>query len=100
MRKPIKAAELCSKCGAILKPEVETSFCDYCKQEIPKDPTGNRTEISVFWKDTDSNAESQEFCSLKCARTWLIEFPLNIERVSFMTMPYLHSMKDIHEFIG
>ena len=98
-RKPIKAAEVCSKCGAILKPEVETSFCDYSKQEIPKDPTGNRIEITVFWKD-NSDAQSQEFCSLKCARTWLIEFSWNIERVSFMTLPYLHTMKDIKEFIG
>jgi len=97
MRKVTKPKVVCEHCGSILKHEQYDAFCDYCQQKIKQDNSENQIEIIVFWK-SDSNARSQEFCSMKCARRWLLNFPWNKKRVNFINLPYA-TMNNIVEFL-
>lgn len=94
MRKVTKPAIVCDKCGSILSNEEYDSFCDYCKTKIPEE----RYEVGVFWKNHE-DATHLEFCSLKCARAWLLKFPLNKERVEFIVLPYIHEPCKIDELL-
>jgi len=101
MRKEVKPAKLCDKCGSRLKPAVEAYFCDYCQQKFTPNRSKSLVEVHTFWKnESGTNADQQEFCSMKCARQWLIEFPYNRERVEFITLPYIHDFDDLNEFLG
>lgn len=83
----------------MLEPEHTESFCDYCKQKVPEGV--EVVQISVFWKDkTGANAQNQEFCSLKHARQWLLEFPYNKERVDFIVLPYIRNVDELKEFLS
>jgi hypothetical protein len=98
MKKPIKSAIVCDKCGSILEPEHTESFCDYCKMKISD---GEAVELTVFWKErSGGDAQNQEFCSLNHARQWLLQFPYNKEQVDFVALPYIHNMEKLEEFIG
>ena len=101
MRKVVKGAKYCEKCGATLIPEVYKCFCDLCKEEISKENVKDKVfRITVFWKDFSSKSTHKEFCSYKCAREWLINFPLNMEMVLLISLPYLYSSESIKEFLG
>ena len=96
MRREIKPAIICEHCGTQLKPPKEARFCDYCKEKFPDDVD---IDVTVFWKNPESRATRQEFCSMTCAKKWLLEFPYNKERVSFITLPYIFDFKQLVEFI-
>lgn len=99
VRKPVKSAIVCEKCGTTLKCEETEAFCDYCKQKIPEGVDG--VQLTVFWKEeSGANAAHQEFCSYKDARQWLLEFPYNKERVSFIALPYIHDLAKLKDFLG
>ena len=95
MRKVTKSAIVCGKCGSVLTNEEYDNFCDYCKNKVEE----VRTEITVFWKDSDNHTTRREFCSLKCARTWLLKFPYNKEKVDFITLPYIFEASQIDELL-
>ena len=98
MRKTVKPAIVCDKCGSSLKEELTESFCDYCQKKITD---GEGVDITVFWKgESGDNAKHQEFCSLKDARQWLLEFPYNKDRVEFIALPYIHDMNTLKDFLG
>ena len=95
MRKEIKPAKVCDKCGSRLKAAVEVAFCDYCKEKILGD---RKFEVTVFWKNGGSvDTQRQEFCSMKHTRQWLIEFPYNREKVEFISLPYIENYKELDE---
>jgi len=98
MRKPIKPAVICEHCGTTLTPREEACFCDNCKNKIPEDIS---LHISVFWKgDDDLNYTTrQEFCSMKCVRDWLLNFPYNKEKVEFITLPYVQNFEQLKELL-
>jgi len=99
MRKPIKPAVICEHCGTTLIHQKEAHFCDNCKVKIPENV--NNLRISIFWKEDYScdHTDRQEFCSMKCVRDWLLNFPYNKERVEFITLPYVHNFEQLKELL-
>jgi len=99
MRKQIKAPVLCEKCGSTLKHGEDATFCDFCKKQYAS-KSENYT-ITVFWKDRESDCTTrQEFCSVNCAREWLINFPYNKKRIEFIVLPYMLNFSDIQKFLA
>ena len=94
--KVTKSAVVCDKCGSELKSEAYDHFCDNCKMKTSKD-TFN---LAIFWKGDNKDAESLEFCSLKCVREWLLNFPYNREEVKFVTLPYISNLDDLKIFLN
>ena len=98
MRKVTKGAEHCDKCGSQLVGETQEWFCDKCKQKI-KDKL--KYKLTVFWKNdfNGNHTTSLDFCSLNCTRQWLLNFPYNIERIEFISLPFIHNGLEINEFL-
>jgi len=98
LRKEIKPPVICEHCGTQLKIGVDARFCDYCKKKYSEDI---QIEVTVFWKNRGScNADRQEFCSMDCARKWLLEFPYNKEEIQFIDLPYISNFPDLFTFLG
>jgi len=97
LKKVIKSAKVCEHCGSVLEYESYAYFCDYCKNKFSDKIS---IHITIFWKqDTDlRNTNHQEFCSMNCARQWLLKFPYNLEQVDFMTLPYING-SNLKEFL-
>ncbi len=95
MLKVTEPAIICKDCGSILKSEVHESFCDNCKTKI----LGELFNIDIFWKSHKVESETINLCSLKCIKDFLINFPHNIDEVEFITMPYIHNIKDLQSFL-
>lgn len=86
MRKKVKSDKICPTCGTVLKHGDEDVFCDVSKERLTaKYPL----EITVFWKDTSTNASRVECCSWKCVKEFLYNFPWNKKRVQFINLPYI-----------
>lgn len=95
MLKVIKSAIVCDKCGSQLKSEIYEYFCDNCKMKT----SGDIFNVEIFWKGDNKDAENLEFCSLKCVREWLLNFPYNKEEVHFVTLPYISNVDDLQTFL-
>lgn len=96
MRKITKAAVVCDKCGSELKSEEYNHFCDNCKMMANKD-TFN---VEICWKCDSKDPETFEFCTLKCVREWLLNFPYNKEEVQFVVFPYIYDFDDLYKFLN
>jgi RNase P subunit RPR2 len=96
MRKIIKAAVVCDKCGTELESEKYDHFCDSCKKMANKDTF----DVEIYWKDESKDAEHFEFCCLECVREWLLKFPYDKEQVHFVTLPYINNVDDLYPFLN
>lgn len=94
MLKITEAAIICKECGSELKSKVHETFCDNCKMKIKEDPFN----IDIFWKQHENN-DSLNFCTLKCMKEWLIEFPYNKNEVEFITLPYIHNIDELQQLL-
>jgi hypothetical protein len=96
MRKITKPAVVCDKCGSELIPERHDHFCDNCEMKTSKDTLN----VEIYWKDGNRDAETLEFCCLKCVREWLLSFPYNKEEVQFVVLPYISNLDDLQIFLN
>ena len=97
MRKATTPAKVCDKCGSVLKHEEYDSFCDYCTMKIPKDIY---YRIDIFWKSGHECNDHAEFCSLKCVRKFLLNFPYNKEDIDFISLPYIHDLDKLQTLLN
>uniref|UniRef100_A0A6H2A0X5 Uncharacterized protein n=1 Tax=viral metagenome TaxID=1070528 RepID=A0A6H2A0X5_9ZZZZ len=97
MRKITKPEVICEHCGSILKSAEYEEFCDYCKRKIE---IGTYFDISTFFKDFDQHSEKDRFCSIKCLKDWISNYPYNIEKVSFISLPYVHDLEVLKELLN
>lgn len=95
MLKVTYPAVICKECGSILKSEVYESFCDNCETKILGDPF----DIDIFWKSGEDKTKTINLCSLECLKDFLIRFPYNIDEVEFITIPYIHNIKELQSFL-
>ncbi len=93
MRKIVKSAIVCDKCGSTLKNEEYEKFCDYCKMKVE----GEGFNITIFHKDISSKDE--QFCTVKCLKDFLLNFPYNKEEIKFITLPYFDKLEELQSFI-
>jgi len=96
MRKPIKPAVICEHCGTTLKHQEEAYFCDYCKKQFPVD---NHHEVCVCYGAGHNQHHDYEFCSAKCARQWLLEFPMNKD-FWYVNLPPIMSFEQLKELLA
>ena len=102
MRKETKPKVVCEHCGSTLKNEEYDEFCDYCMTKIID--LEKRRQIELFFKgertDYSHPVNHHEFCSLKCARSFLLNPKLNLKDLLFIRLPELVSTEDIAEFLS
>ncbi len=101
MRKITQPAKICEDCGSVLKSEQYDFFCDNCKTKIPSDKyvSGESYTTSILWKNGSCTNGDQDFCSLKCVREWLLNFPYNKNEVVSITLPYIRNIDDMKELL-
>lgn len=85
MRKVTTPNKICGDCGSILIHEKYENFCDHCQDKITEDPL----QLTVFWENSNTDADSYEFCSWLCVLDWLKNTTLNKKMMTFISLPYL-----------
>lgn len=87
MRKKIKEATKCDKCGATTSFEQYENVCDQCGKAFPQKVQVLR--MTMFYPSHNREARMSEFCSWECVKKYLLKNRKKFQNFAFIDLPHL-----------